>query len=243
MDGDLPVCNFKKCRKRLNSFAWITSCSHIFCDEDGSREFNGKLICPACDANLPGKHDILRISLNPSDEYKSMVISGQRPEVIMDICSRALSFWTYQCHQELSYQKFCCSKAQQQGQQVEKFYEQLLSKAQADLASIQGQIEALRKDLEDTKSKYREVSEKLREKSRQYQKLQMMYDGLRREKITFSYKERNTKDVAEASMQREFELPIGAISGTRKETHYHCSTSNLGTAHNIDPSLIALFNK
>jgi hypothetical protein len=25
-----------------------------------------------------------------------MVLAGQKPETIMDICSRALSFWTYQ---------------------------------------------------------------------------------------------------------------------------------------------------
>ena len=25
-----------------------------------------------------------------------MVLAGQRPEVIMEICSRAMSFWTYQ---------------------------------------------------------------------------------------------------------------------------------------------------
>jgi len=25
-----------------------------------------------------------------------MVLAGQKPEVIMEICTRALSFWTYQ---------------------------------------------------------------------------------------------------------------------------------------------------
>ena len=28
MDDDL-ICNFKKCRKRLNTVAWVTSCSRI----------------------------------------------------------------------------------------------------------------------------------------------------------------------------------------------------------------------
>ena len=122
---DSLVCNFKKCRKRLNTFAWATSCSRIkamkpsayipfntdvFCDEDGTREFNKSCVCPACDTQLPGKYDIVRVDLQPSEEYKSvsfiiidgdviimkMVLAGQRPETIMEITSRALSFWTYQ---------------------------------------------------------------------------------------------------------------------------------------------------
>ncbi|XP_077865951.1 E3 ubiquitin-protein ligase CCNB1IP1-like, partial [Saccoglossus kowalevskii] len=90
------VCNFKKCRKRLSAFAWVTSCSHIFCDEDGSREFNKTYSCPACETSLSGKFDIVRIDLNPIEQYKSMVLAGQRPEVVMEIASRALAFWSYQ---------------------------------------------------------------------------------------------------------------------------------------------------
>jgi hypothetical protein len=42
------------------------------------------------------------------------------------------------------------------------------------------------KDLEVTKIKYNQSSEKLMEKSRQYQKLQGMYDALRRRNVTMS---------------------------------------------------------
>ena len=76
MEDDL-ICNFKKCRKRLNTVAWVTSCSRIllipppprtvarllkkfsvefiltlctdvFCEEDGAREFGKQATCPAC---------------------------------------------------------------------------------------------------------------------------------------------------------------------------------------------------
>ncbi|XP_035685440.1 E3 ubiquitin-protein ligase CCNB1IP1-like [Branchiostoma floridae] len=56
MDNDL-ICNFKKCRKRLTAFAWVTSCSHIFCDDDGTREFNKCYTCPACETSLSDKFD------------------------------------------------------------------------------------------------------------------------------------------------------------------------------------------
>lgn len=28
-------CNFKHCRKAIEGMAWVTACSHVFCDEDG----------------------------------------------------------------------------------------------------------------------------------------------------------------------------------------------------------------
>lgn len=35
------VCNYKKCRVTLNSFAWVTSCSHVFCDNHGASKERG----------------------------------------------------------------------------------------------------------------------------------------------------------------------------------------------------------
>ena len=92
---DSLVCNFKKCRKRLTNFCWVTSCSRksrltyqqllwdtvralldslldVFCDEDAEREFSKGLICPACETQLPGNRDITRVDLQPSEEYKSV---------------------------------------------------------------------------------------------------------------------------------------------------------------------------
>lgn len=56
--------------------------------------------CLVCDHALSGKLDIVRVDLNPSEAYKSMVLCGLHPEIIMDICSRALNFWIFQNRQE-----------------------------------------------------------------------------------------------------------------------------------------------
>ena len=76
----------------------------------------------AGNTELPNKFDVVRVDLQPSEQYKSvrpvvhmrihthtttlsytfhtcthkMVLAGLRPEAIMEICSRAISFWTYQ---------------------------------------------------------------------------------------------------------------------------------------------------
>lgn len=69
------ICNFKKCRKRLTSSAWVTSCSHAFCEEDGASQFSGgphDNKCPACSTPLPGKFDIVKVDLNPVEQFKSV---------------------------------------------------------------------------------------------------------------------------------------------------------------------------
>lgn len=94
---DTLLCNFPKCRTKLCGFAWVTACSHVFCDQHGSAEFSrSPAICPACSSALSGKLDIVRTELSPSEEYKAMVLAGLRPDVVLDISARALAFWSYQ---------------------------------------------------------------------------------------------------------------------------------------------------
>uniref|UniRef100_A0A3Q3M8Q0 RING-type domain-containing protein n=1 Tax=Mastacembelus armatus TaxID=205130 RepID=A0A3Q3M8Q0_9TELE len=94
---DTLLCNFTKCRTKLSGFAWVTACSHVFCDQHGSGEFSrSPAICPACSSALSGKLDIVRTELSPSEEYKAMVLAGLRPDIVLDICTRALAFWSYQ---------------------------------------------------------------------------------------------------------------------------------------------------
>ncbi|GAB1608596.1 E3 ubiquitin-protein ligase CCNB1IP1, partial [Argonauta hians] len=167
----------------------------IFCEEDGSREFHKAYSCPACESSLSGSFDIIRIDLQPSDQYKSMVLAGQKPEVIMEICTRALSFWTYQSHQEKVYQEYIANKIKEKASQLEQYYEEVVSRIQSELSSLRLQQTATKKELESTKQKYSELTEKLVAKSRQCQKLQSMYDTVRRKLITPIVHERDSSDV------------------------------------------------
>lgn len=106
--GDTLLCNFPKCRIKLSGFAWVTACSHVFCDQHGSGEFSrSPTICPACSSALSGKLDIIRTELSPSEDYKAMVLAGLRPDIVLEISSRALNFWTYQVNVLLSAVLLC----------------------------------------------------------------------------------------------------------------------------------------
>lgn len=115
-----------------------------------------------------------------------MILAGLKPEVISEVCSRALSFWVYQSHQEKTYQEYMATKAKERANQLEQYYEQVISRTSTELSNLKSQLESVKKDLDSTKKKYNEASDKLSEKNRQHQKLQAMYDSLRRRFVTMS---------------------------------------------------------
>lgn len=170
---DTLLCNFPKCRTKLNGFAWVTACSHVFCDQHGSGEFSrSPAICPACSSALSGKLDIVRTELSPSEEYKAMVLAGLRPDIILDISARALSFWSYQVidssnmcqeffssipvfiithfhskqiHQERMYQEYSLTRAEAQLKQMEKVLTQQNQCRELELTAMKGEIASLKK--------------------------------------------------------------------------------------------------
>uniref|UniRef100_A0A3B1J3W4 Alpha-mannosidase n=1 Tax=Astyanax mexicanus TaxID=7994 RepID=A0A3B1J3W4_ASTMX len=174
------LCNFPKCRAKLSGFAWVTACSHVFCDQHGSAEFSRTpAICPACSSTLSGKLDIVRTELSPSEQYKAMVLVGLRPETVLDISHRALAFWTYQVNQERRLMECSLSRAEVQVVQMEKVIAQQNQTRELEINALREEIASLNKRLVDYKQKYSEVSELLIKKNRQYQKLQGLFEALR----------------------------------------------------------------
>ncbi|CAG2060070.1 unnamed protein product [Timema podura] len=152
------ICNYQKCRKRLTSSAWVTKCSHAFCEEDGHREFNNsneEKKCPACSSILnPQNYEIVKVDLNPSEQFKSMVLSGMNPEIILDVCSRAITFWNYQMYQESLYQSACVKKTRETVQELETFYEN-------QVASLKTELGRGSKKLRDAKNEEKQLSLRL----------------------------------------------------------------------------------
>ncbi|PWN25846.1 hypothetical protein BDZ90DRAFT_233858 [Jaminaea rosea] len=103
MDESLH-CNWLKCRKSLlvEGKAVATTCSHIFCVSCAETLFNGNKQCPACKTVLDQPDDVVLSSLNPSADYRTSVLAGLAPDVVVDIAARSLAFWQYQTSQEVS---------------------------------------------------------------------------------------------------------------------------------------------
>lgn len=45
--------------------------------------------------------DAVFTTLNPTDDYKTSLLSGLNPGLIMEIAGRGLAFWGYQAMQEV----------------------------------------------------------------------------------------------------------------------------------------------
>ncbi|ELU14569.1 hypothetical protein CAPTEDRAFT_134222, partial [Capitella teleta] len=155
----------------------------IFCDEDGGKEFQKSLSCPACESPLASKFDIVRIDLQPSEAYKSMLLAGQTPEIALEIYQKSLSFWKYQL--KLSYQEHINSRSREKTSQLEQYYTQLMTRAQNELSRIfcMNLFLAAKKDVANAEKELREAVNKLSEKNNQCQKLKMMCDTLKRKPI------------------------------------------------------------
>ncbi|RKF78176.1 E3 ubiquitin-protein ligase CCNB1IP1 [Golovinomyces cichoracearum] len=100
-------CNTLKCRQELGDQALVTTCSHCFCVECAnqfqllSRQNGQYPACPACQMHLSNPDDAVLATLNPTEDYKTSVLSGLSPNTIIECAGRAMSFWAYQTTQEM----------------------------------------------------------------------------------------------------------------------------------------------
>ncbi|CEP12193.1 hypothetical protein [Parasitella parasitica] len=135
-------------------------------------------------ANTLISEDIILIQLNPTEEYKSSVLAGLKPEIILDISMRAIAFYEYQTSQEIAFR----SMIQKNIQEKYKMLKDQFNIATRDFTHI-NKVEkektmALMKDFEMEKLKSQQFAAKFEEKSKQFQKLQQaMYEKLKRKTI------------------------------------------------------------
>ncbi|XP_076822040.1 E3 ubiquitin-protein ligase CCNB1IP1-like isoform X1 [Clavelina lepadiformis] len=206
MNGEL-YCNSRKCRKPLtNGQAWVTSCSHIFCKEDGENIIaQERKICPSCEHQLNNKLDIVRMEMNPSENYKNMVLCGQRPEAIMDICSRALNFWTFQNRQEHMYKNNKLSKFKDKFEKLNVYSTKMVSNWQLESDALNTKLHHAKNELQTSNRRCEEYNAMLQEKSRQVQSLQSSLNMQRYS--TMCHAERPIRDTDVTFSN--FDIPVG----------------------------------
>ncbi|XP_068626997.1 E3 ubiquitin-protein ligase CCNB1IP1-like [Battus philenor] len=194
------VCNFRKCRRSLSNHAWVTTCSHAFCVEHGHKEFRrnaeNSLTCPACGNELRDKFDVIQADLKPSETFKSIVLAGMRPDTIMDVAMRAMSFWSYQIEQETLYQENLAKHSRDKLQCLEEINKLNLQKLKAELETCKRKVTSLQEEYNKKNKQAAELSACLEEKTRKLQKLTFQLDAQKRKDIrmgTFETSSNNEK--------------------------------------------------
>lgn len=92
--------------RRRNTYRGITHWirSHAICPGCANNHgFSGQApyTCPICSQPLSAS-EVCEQLLQPSEEWKSVALSGLGPTVVMECAGRALSFWSYQMTNQMS---------------------------------------------------------------------------------------------------------------------------------------------
>ncbi|KAK8240693.1 cyclin B1 interacting protein 1 [Phyllosticta capitalensis] len=214
-------CNSLKCRTQLSERAVVTTCSHIFCiacsNDLGLSRPNAQIrICPACDTHLPNPDDAVETRLDPSEDYKTSVLSGLSPTVIMECAGRGLAFYSYQTTQEMfalegfrlkedanvtsMYQEFLAKSLTEKYSGLNSQMDKVVHDANTEIGNLRDKLQAVsleKKRLEDENHK---IAEAFREKARSQANLQKVYNQLKAQVLSGQVATAASED-AEATLQ------------------------------------------
>lgn len=79
-------------------------------------------------------------ALNPSEDYKTSILSGLSPTIIIECAGRGLHFWAYQMAQEITYQAFLASSLKGKYADLGAHLEAVHREATEETQKLQGQI-------------------------------------------------------------------------------------------------------
>ncbi|RYP17308.1 hypothetical protein DL765_004599 [Monosporascus sp. GIB2] len=139
-------CNSLKCRKELTDRALVTTCSHIFCTDCAARlglisqAHEQRNSCPACGTHLTNPDDAVITNLKPSEDYKTSVLSGLSPNIVVECASRALSFWAYQTTQEIVYQEWLGKALTEKYSNLSVHLDKVINEANSEITSLQNKL-------------------------------------------------------------------------------------------------------
>ncbi|GAQ03086.1 E3 ubiquitin-protein ligase CCNB1IP1 [Aspergillus lentulus] len=196
-------CNALKCRSQLKEQAVVTTCSHIFClpcaDTLGlSRPTHGERRCPACQTVLVNPDDAASTVLNPSEDYKTSVLSGLDPNTIMECASRALVFWAYQTTQEMCvllsfsidfcvdfltgdrfYQEYLGKSLTEKYSTLNTHMDRVIHNANTEISALQAKLNDMQATEEQLRKKNQELVDLYREKCKKFAQITNLYNLLK----------------------------------------------------------------
>lgn len=187
MDWNLK-CNVLDCGAELKDEAIVTSCSHIYCCDCAVRtgltsEDCSQRECPACKTQLPNQHDVVQNYLNPTEDWKTNVLSGLSPSIIMECAGKSLSFWGYQMTMAMKFLEGANRGMTAQYELIFSKYEKELDDHKAMLDRQAKELESRRIEIEDLQQTNENLGSALKEKSRKLTRTEELYQKIKRKAL------------------------------------------------------------
>ncbi|KAM4055672.1 zinc-RING finger domain-containing protein [Hirsutella rhossiliensis] len=239
------TCNNLKCKKELGDRALVTTCSHIFCLECvrrlglSTQENPRGAACPACNSQLAKPDDAVFANLNPSEDYKTSILSGLSPNVIMECAGRALSFWAYQTTQQISYQQYLCKTLAEKYSNLKLRLDQTAKDANIELERLRQKLDSSAAEHDGMRRKNEELAQAYRDKSRKLLQTQELYDKAKR-KAEMGQIQRAASDAVDSTLLAEpqSQRTAGAFDGyhPQQEPSYRHAFVPYGNGNRLDAS-------
>ncbi|KAL5455016.1 hypothetical protein PMIN07_007277 [Paraphaeosphaeria minitans] len=158
--------------------------SHAFCtncaDSTGlSRSSSGIRTCPACHTQLVNPADVVVAILNPAEDYKTSVLSGLSPTIIMECAGRGLNFYSYQVTQEVIYQEHMAKSLTEQCATLNQSMDDLLHQANNQIKSLQDRLKVMQQEQASLEQSYHEMDNAFRAKTKAHQCDRRAYESLK----------------------------------------------------------------
>ncbi|KAI9736390.1 MAG: hypothetical protein M1818_006123 [Claussenomyces sp. TS43310] len=124
--------------------------------------------------------DAVITNLNPTEDYKTSVLSGLSPNIIMECTGRALSFWAYQTTQEIVYQQYLARSLTDKYAALSTQMDKVIHDANAEISDLRDKLANMQIDQESLRQKNDELMQAYNHKSRLHNQTQELYDKLKR---------------------------------------------------------------
>ncbi|KAM3478104.1 hypothetical protein MY5147_002391 [Beauveria neobassiana] len=151
---------------------------------------------------LSSPDDAVISNLKPSEAYKTSILSGLSPSIIMECAGRALSFWAYQTTQNIYYQQYLYKTLTEKYATLSGRLEQTVNEANAQIETLQRKMSTLTTENDNSRRKNEELSKAYKEKSRQLLQTQELHDKLRHT-VEMGHIQRAATDAIDSRFQQQ----------------------------------------
>ncbi|CAK48291.1 uncharacterized protein An11g00580 [Aspergillus niger] len=199
-------CNSLKCRAPLKERAVVTT--------------SNERSCPACQTVLVNPDDAVATALNPTEDYKTSVLSGLDPNTIMECAGRALLFWTYQTTQEIFYQEFLAKTLTEKYTNLNTQLDKVVHNANSEISALQARISGqpvhnMEAAQDQLRKKNQELVDMYREKCKKFTQMTNLYNILKSRAMRSQMQTAATDTVSQAldSLTASRNNPTGLVPG------------------------------
>ncbi|KAI0132000.1 cyclin B1 interacting protein-like protein 1 [Xylariales sp. AK1849] len=143
-----------------------------------------------------------------SEDYKTSVLSGLGPNVIIECASRALSFWAYQTTQEVVYQEYLGKTLTDKYTNLSVHLDKVINEANSQIISLTNKVTSLDTDQHNLRRKNDELAQAFKEKNKKLLQTQELYDKLKRKAMMGQM-----QDAAEDAVDLSLYGVTGSVTG------------------------------